>query len=100
MAVITEQFATFENGAVVMYMIYDNRNTTDDTRWRLQQIQAQNGGTIRYEVWVEDPATGVRFPAAGLESVVDVGTTRTWDVPAQYRNASPYEYNWRCRGYV
>lgn len=103
MAIITEAFNRIgANNEVVMYMIYDDKNTTNTTRWRIQQIRVVNGSaTTSYACYVEDPANpGVRYPdadpnAEGWQPVwVPPGQTMTWDVPVQFQNNSPYEYNW------
>lgn len=103
MAIVTERFlALGPNSEVKLFMTYDNRNTTNDSRWRIQSISLQNDSLDRSGCgYVEDPANvGVRYPdadpnTAGWQPVfVPPGQTQSWDVPAQFQNDSPYNYNW------
>lgn len=105
MAIIVEQFAAFGGDICFVYIIYDDRNTTNTTRWRVQAIRVTNNHPdTAFYAYVEDPATGLRFPdndpnLEGWQPVpVAAGTSQDFTVPAQFQNASPYDYSWGAGG--
>ncbi len=92
MAIREEMFANF--GACQLYQVIDDKGRpTQPDRWRLTGIKGVNTASYPFYVYVEDPATGILYPAEA-DRVISANSTRVWEVPIQFQNADPYSYNW------
>lgn len=96
-AVAIQQEAVFGpnqigSGSLTFYAVYDDRNSTDPTRWRTKQIHVSNTTDYAFECFVQDPVTLEMFSAFSQPHA-----DQSWDVPVQYQNRSPEEFSWGRR---
>lgn len=94
MAIVQEEFTRFYGPdgqpRVWLYVVYDNRNSSQESRWRVQSMRGINQDPVNsYYIYVEDPATGQQY-----RQTLGPSSDTIWPVPAQYQNDSPWSYNW------
>lgn len=89
MAIVEHQFMDFFSGQVRMYRTYDNKNTTNLTRWRTQSMRCVNGSDKRVYVYCEEPSTGDRFRVE-----LDPRTSFDLSVPIKYQAYAPDDLSW------
>lgn len=91
-----------DGGTITFFQVYDDVGRPNQPdRWRVKAIKIVNTTPASYCAYVHDPASG---PDAGYypapcwdtvnRAVVPSGQTQQWDVPLQYQNRNPDDFDW------
>lgn len=91
MAVFEQQFGSMSNGNLLLFMVIDDKNSADTTRWRTTQIRVENNTEANYYVYMEDRTV---TPPVTFGDTFLAGTSRTVNVPGTYQQKSPDELGW------